>query len=350
MSANAIYLSGLGRLPRAYMEFANGKDRREGTIWPFAVLLYHRVDACRDPYSSAIPAHVFDAQMSYLANNFNVMSLSQLLDRVEQGIGVEPRTLAITFDDGYRDNYTYAHPILEKYNLPATLFVATGYTDTFRRMWNDRIADAIQHTDRGFVTVTLPAETLTLRLDSERSKHGTMLLVLEKLKSLPESAKQRVVDDIVQQAGCTKTPGDRLMLNWAELREMAASIWEIGSHTVEHRILTKTSPAAAERELRTSKEALEEHLQIPITLLAYPNGKEDDFSQSVKGLAQSAGYRAALTTVSELNGEGFEPFEIRRISPWEEQLPLFAVKLEWMFWNCTREVRRNLRSWREEKL
>lgn len=342
IGANAIYLSGLGRLPRAYMQFANGKGHREGMIWPFAVLLYHRVDDCRDPYSSAVPVQVFDAQMSYLASHFNVVSLSQVLDRVEQGVGVEPRTVAITFDDGYRDNYVHAHPILKKHGLPAALFVATGYTDTSRRMWNDRIAGAIQRTDRKVMKVELVEETLSVPLDSERSKLAGMLLVLEKLKRLPEIEKNSVVDDLVEQLGYSDAPSERLMLSWSELREMAGSGWEIGSHTVEHRILTKISHDEIQRELANSKEALEQHLQNPITLFAYPNGKEHDFGDSVKELVRAAGYRAALTTVSELNGEGFEPFEIRRISPWEEQLSLFAVKLEWMFWNSTRELRRSL--------
>lgn len=324
------------------MQFANGKGHREGMIWPFAVLLYHRVDDRRDPYSSAVPVHVFDAQMSYLASNFNVISLSQLLDRVAQGVGVEPRTVAITFDDGYRDNYVYAHAILKKYGLPAALFVATGYTDTSRRMWNDRIAGAIQHTDRKAIKVELPAETLSLPLDSERSKLASMVLVLEKLKSLPEIENQLIVDGIVQQLGGLNTLTDRLMLSWSELREMAGSVWEIGSHTVEHRILTKISHAEIQGELANSKETLEQHLQIPITLFAYPNGKEPDFDKTTRELVRSAGYRAALTTLDGVNREGIDPFEIRRISPWEEQLPLFAVKLEWMFWNSTRELRGSL--------
>jgi peptidoglycan/xylan/chitin deacetylase (PgdA/CDA1 family) len=342
ISANAIYFSGLVNVPKAYMHLTNGQSFREGMIWPFAVLLYHRVNPFRDRYFPAVSVNAFDAQMSYLAKNFNIVSLSQILDRLEQGIGIEPRTAAITFDDGYRDNYLYAQPILKKYGLPASIFVTTGYTATSRRMWNDRIAGAIKRTDRRVMNLELPAEKLSLRLDSDYSRLASMLSVLEKLKSLPEAEKNLLVDDLVEQLGCRDATSDPLMLSWSELREMAGEEWEVGSHTVEHRILTKISEAEIQRELANSKETLEQHLQIPITLFAYPNGKEHDFGESVKELVQAAGYRAALTTVSELNGEGFEPFEIHRISPWEEQLPEFAVKLEWMFWNSIRELSRSL--------
>jgi peptidoglycan/xylan/chitin deacetylase (PgdA/CDA1 family) len=342
IGARAIYFSGLVNFPKAYVRLTRARSRRDRMVWPFAVLLYHRVNPFRDPYFSAVPVDAFDAQMSHLASNFNVVSLSQILDRLEQGMGVEPRTVVITFDDGYRDNYVYAHPILKKYGLPAALFIATGYTDTSRRMWNDRIAGAIQRTDRKVMKVELPAETLSLPLDSDHDRLASMFSVLEKLKSLPEVEKNSVVDDLVEQLGCSHAKSDRLMLRWSELREMAGSVWEVGSHTVEHRILTKISHAEIQWELANSKITLEQNLQTPVTLFAYPNGKEPDFGKTTRELVRSAGYRAALTTVSELNREGFDPFEICRISPWEEQLPEFAVKLEWMFWNSAKELRRNL--------
>jgi peptidoglycan/xylan/chitin deacetylase (PgdA/CDA1 family) len=276
--------------------------------------------------------------MSYLAKNFTVVSLSRLLDQIDQGVGVQQRTVAITFDDGYRDNYLYAHPILKQYGLPAAVFVATGYTDALRFMWNDRIADAIKRTKRRVIHLELPGETLRFTLDSERSKLAGMALILEKLKTLPEAQKNLVVDDAIRQLGCATCASDRLMLDWTELRTMVRSGWEVGSHTVEHQILTKVSAAETTAELMDSKTALEQHLQIPITTFAYPNGKQQDFDEGVKNSVRAAGYRAALTTVSGLNMDGLDPFAIKRISPWEEQLSRFAVKLEWMFWNCAKNV------------
>jgi peptidoglycan/xylan/chitin deacetylase (PgdA/CDA1 family) len=250
--------------------------------------------------------------------------------------------VTITFDDGYCDNYLYARPILKKYRLPASIFVTTGYTETSRRMWNDRIAGAIKRTDRRVMNLELPAEKLSLPLDSDHSRLASMLSVLEKLKSLPEAEKNSLVDDLVEQLGCRDATSDRLMLSWSELREMVSEEWEVGSHTVEHRILTKISQAEIQWELANSKKTLEENLQRPVTLFAYPNGKEHDFGETSRKLVQSTGYRAALTSLGGLNREGFERFEIRRVSPWEEQLPEFAVKLEWMFWSSIRELRRNL--------
>ncbi|HKX84351.1 MAG TPA: polysaccharide deacetylase family protein [Pyrinomonadaceae bacterium] len=339
IGANAIYFSGVHGLPKAYYHFAKVKRHRERKVCPFAVLLYHRVNDFQDPFFPALPVSVFDAQMGYLATHFKVISLSRLLDQVDQGIGIEPRTVAITFDDGYRDNYLYAHPVLRKYGLPASLFVATGYTDTSRVMWNDRIAGAIKHTTRRFMNLELPDESLFVSLASDRSKLEALSSTLEKLKSLAESQKTIITEEIVQQLGNGGACCDRLMLGWAELREMRNSGWEVGSHTVEHRILTKISHSEMESEVTDSKKILEQELQTPITVLAYPNGKEQDFAAAIKESAQSAGYRAALTTMNGLNHEAFERFAIHRISPWEEELALFAVKLEWLFWKSVAECK-----------
>src|SRR5215469_11068366 len=86
--------------------------------FPFGVLLYHRVNSDADPYFPSVSTEVFDAQMDYLARHYRVLSLGEILDRIENGLHIDPYTIAITFDDGYRDNLTYAHPILKKYRLP----------------------------------------------------------------------------------------------------------------------------------------------------------------------------------------------------------------------------------------
>lgn len=338
-SVNAAYFSGLGYLPRVCARFRNGQNHEMGRVWPFAVLLYHRISALRDPYFPGVGVDVFAAQMSYIAKNFNVVPLSQLIKDVERGVGVQRRTLAITFDDGYRDNFLYACPVLKEHQLPATVFVATGYTDTSRMMWNDRIAAVIKSTDRSIIHVEFPEGAESFSLDSDRAKLASLAKLLEKLKTLSDSNKNSVVESLVRHLGRATKTSDRSMLCWGELREMARSGWEIGSHSVEHRILSKVPVKEMHAEVTDSKKTLEEYLQVPIDLFAYPNGKEEDFGQVVKEAVQSAGYRAALTTLHGLNQEGFDLYKMRRISPWEERLPYFALRLEWMFWNSGGDVR-----------
>jgi peptidoglycan/xylan/chitin deacetylase (PgdA/CDA1 family) len=166
----------------------------------------------------------------------------------------------------------------------------------------------------------------SLRSSVERIK--SLNEMLEHLKRLSDSEKLRVVRCIVQDLGKDEKKPGALMLTWSELRKIAQNGWEIGSHTVNHKILTKICGEEAQKELSFSKEALETQLQRPVTLFAYPNGKRTDFDTGIKDIAREVGYRAAATALDGFNKAGLDPFEVRRHSVWEGHLPSFAVKLQ----------------------
>jgi peptidoglycan/xylan/chitin deacetylase (PgdA/CDA1 family) len=115
-------------------------------VWPvrpvLSILIYHRVLPVPDPLRAGEPdATRFDQQMRYLARHFSVLPLREAFRRLRAGT-LPRRACCITFDDGYADNLTVALPILEKYGLPATIFIATGYLDG-GRMFNDAAIDAL---------------------------------------------------------------------------------------------------------------------------------------------------------------------------------------------------------------
>ncbi len=342
VGASVLFHSGVlnalqTRTRRNFVEKAPQAPR----VFPFGVLLYHRVNSDDDSYFPGISTEVFDAQMSYLARNYQVLSLGEILRRIEEGLEIEPYTIAITFDDGYRDNFTHAHPILKKYRLPATLFVATGYIGTDRVIWNDRVSWAVKHTNRKDFTLEIANQRLTFSLGSTRDKIVSLNLALETLKTVSDSEKSRVADFIVAELNSEGSGLERLMLSWGELRQMVKEGWDVGSHTVNHVILTRVNASVVKDELKRSKEILESELQRQIGLFAYPNGKPQDFDLSTKDFVRQAGYEAAVTTVSGLNDTSTDPFEIRRRSPWESHLPCFAATLLHIYGkkiNQTREL------------
>lgn len=306
--------------------------------FPFGVLLYHRVNPDADPYFPGVSTEVFDAQMDYLARHYRVLSLEEILKRIENGLEVEPYTIAITFDDGYRDNLTYAHPILKKHRLPATLFVATGHIGTNGMMWNDRVSWAFKHTGRKDFTVDIANRRLKFSLRSTRDRIRSLSLVLETLKAVSDTEKSCIIDSVVTELNREGAEPGRLMLSWGELRQMVEEGWEVGSHTVNHVILTRVQASVVNDELRKSKETLQRELQCPISLFAYPNGKQPDFDLSIKGLVRQAGYKAAVTTLDGLNDRSTDPFEMRRRSPWEPDLPCFATRLLHVYWKKTKQT------------
>jgi peptidoglycan/xylan/chitin deacetylase (PgdA/CDA1 family) len=311
-----------------------GAQARTAGGSPFSVLIYHRVNAERDAFFPSLSVSAFAAQMGYLARHFRVLPLREILRRARAGKNVEPWTVAITFDDGYQDNFVHARPILKKYGLCASLFVPTSYIDSGRILWNDRLAWALKHTERKEVELSDSATKIVLPLRTSAEKQRSFLRLAAFLKARPDEYKEAVVESLVEQLRCGSRRPDALMLSWKELREMAQQGWEIGSHTVNHSILTRVPLSVARHEVCASKAIIEDQLQQPVTLIAYPNGKGEDFNAEVKALIRETGYEGAVTTVDGFNGWPLDPLELKRRNPWEEHLPSFATKMKWAHWKA----------------
>lgn len=335
VAASAMFYTGALNLlrPGGYRRVA-GDQEGKARFYPFAVLLYHRVNPDNDPFFPAISVKVFDAQMRYLAANYRVLPLADIIKGIRQGLGVAPGTIAVTFDDGYRDNYVYAHPILKKYNLPATLFAATSYIGTEKLMWNDKLAMAVKLTTQQ--SITLPGAAQSTSLASMPEKLRALEQILEMLKTLPETDKQALADEMFGRLYKKRLKIEPLMLSWAELRKLAQEGWEIGAHTVNHVILTKVPLWQANDEINSSASVLKQELDRPVRLFAYPNGKSGDYNISIKKILAENGYIGAVTTVDRLNAEDADLFAIGRKSPWEESVPGFALKLKRSYWRQNR--------------
>src|SRR5215831_7759475 len=121
----------VGPMARA-VAFARGMPR-------VPILTLHRVNDDNDPFMGSLPTAVFAARMAHIARHYRVLTVEDLAARLHDGT-VPRNALAITFDDGYRDNLTHAAPILRRLGLPATIFLVTGHIDTPQPLWADRLA------------------------------------------------------------------------------------------------------------------------------------------------------------------------------------------------------------------
>src|SRR5690348_15791376 len=302
IGANILYHSGALTLIRETSKRRYAlRDTLDYQVAPFIVLLYHRVNPENDPLFPAMAVSTFEQQVRYLAANFHVLPLGEIVHRINSDLPLEPLTAAITFDDGYLDNYTFAHPILKRYCVPATLFVATGYIGTGEVMWNDQVAWSIKNTHRKTMRWCFMGEEVLLRFETLEEKARSLTIVLEKLKVLPETEKKSALRELIESFGASHSDLRRLMLGWEEVRRMVEDGWEIGSHSVTHSILTRVRSEEAKTELQRSKQMIEQCVGTPVTLCAFPNGKRPDFDSRIKGITKELGYRAAVTTLRGIN-------------------------------------------------
>jgi peptidoglycan/xylan/chitin deacetylase (PgdA/CDA1 family) len=290
----------------------------------FQILVYHKVSPDRHPFYEPVEPGTFEQQMRFLSRCYNVMDLTELVERSSKG-AVPARAVAITFDDGYADNYTYAFPILRKYGLPATIFVATGVIGTPHLLWHDRVFDAFRYTTRERARLQ-QSDLPELLLDSPVARQSALAVTLAKAKSLWGDARTRLVnqvEDALRPELPVETPR---MLSWNQVQEMHRGGIAFGSHTVTHPILSCLPQDELRTELRESKQQIFDHLKTPVVAFAYPNGRAADYTKEAKSVLQECGYKYAVTTVRGFNLPSADPFELKRDLPWHSEIELFRFK------------------------
>ena len=299
--------------------------------WPRAalplltILIYHRVMRVPDPLRPGEAfAETFERQMAFLARHFSVLPLIEAVAALRSGT-LPRRACCITFDDGYADNLTVAEPILARYHLPATVFVATAYLDG-GRMFNDSVIELVARVQgdvldlRGLGLGSHPLATMEGKRDAIND-----LLVRLKFLGLKERAS--LVDQMIEASGCGPLP-QNLMLTSAQLRELSVRGVDIGGHTDAHAVLSTLSVDVAREEIAKGKARIESIVDKPVRTFAYPNGLPGrDFDAAHVALVREFGFAAAVTTSYGVAGRQCDIHQLPRFTPWGKSTTLFAARL-----------------------
>lgn len=287
-----------------------------------SVFYFHRVLAQPDPLLPSEPdARMFERILGWISAQFRVLDPIEACDRLFAGT-LPSRPAVITFDDGYRDNYTVALPILQRHRARAAFFVATGFLEG-GMMFNDRVIEAVRHA--AAASVRLPGASDELPLDSVAARRAAIDRILSAIKHLPaEQRMQRVheVEAVLEHAsktGAMMRPDDVAALHRAGMR--------IGGHTRTHPILLKLPDAEAEREIRAGLDDLASITGELPQLFAYPNGKPGgDYESRHVAMVECAGCRYAFTTASGAAVRETSRLEIPRFTPWDRTHLKFAAR------------------------
>lgn len=289
----------------------------------FVVLCYHRVNDSAHPFFGGMPTALFREQMEVLRSAFSVHFLHELVDRAASG-DVPVNAVAITFDDGYRDNYTNAFPILRELSLPATIYLVTDAVDENRLIWHDRVFDALHRTTAERAAL----DGKELLLETLPQKHEALAKILSVLRSSTPARRDRAIDDLLEQLGILSLPTEGWeKLSWDQVREMNADGCRFGAHTIDHPILSRLNEEDARRQIQGSKARIEAELDAPVTDFAYPNGGRADFDAATKRILDDEGFRSAVTTISGANDGASDPLALRRVGMWGDDPYLSALRL-----------------------
>lgn len=280
------------------------------------VVLYHGVTTNEHPEGSEnyrwkhIPLTAFREQIDWLAQHFHIVSLAKIERLVREDAPPKEPLCAITFDDGYRNNFINAFPVLREKKVPATFFVTTGFVDTKSPLWPDRLEFAINKTQSASLAVTWPEGEKGYECATTAQKIAADAEIRGRLKRVSEEARDAILSSIIVQTKADLAPvlsehPDYAPLSWQEIREMSAAGMAIGAHTVSHPILSMIPAARQREEIRLSAERIRAEVGDCIHF-AYPNGQPGDWNQETKVVLRVAGFAAAWTT------------ETRRVHPGRE--------------------------------
>lgn len=291
---------------------AKRRARWKGVI----VATLHRVlDDSEFHESSSLPATLvrkdtFEQFVRWITRNFDVVDLRH---GVPAWSMKRPR-VALTFDDGWLDNYTLAEPIASRFQCPITIFVCSGIIGKRFPFWPERVSYLLSQASDIVIGRLFPDL-------SQRSQPDLIESVVDRMKKMPPDDRERRIEQLETSIESGQALEARELLNrtmtWEQIQEISQRKTGIGSHTFSHQILTTVPADKGQEELTTSRRHIEATLKLPCSMLAYPNGNHNP---DIRNAANKAGYTIAFANERGCWTKKTDLFRVPRINIWERKL------------------------------
>lgn len=277
------------------------------------VVTYHRV--LEEPDSllcGEVDAETFTWQMSLLSKLFNVLPLTEAVQRLENGT-LPSRAACVTFDDGYADNFDVALPILKEYCIPATFFIVTGVLNG-GRMWNDTVIETVRRAKGDYLNLSCIGLNNTL-IKTLEYKRQAITDVINHLKYQDFNKRN---DSVNKLAGLVSgSLPNNLMMTTEQVLKLVEAGMDVGAHTVSHPILAKIPLFQATKEIAKSKNELQDIVSREVKSFAFPNGRpRHDYMKIHADAVRDAGFEYSLSTSWGFASKHSDRFQLPRISFW----------------------------------
>jgi len=276
-------------------------------------LMYHRVlpepllkQSASNP-SLIVSQDDFGKQMRFISRWYDTMSGDELISYVpRKRLGV-----VVTFDDGWKDNATYAAPLMKRHEVPAIVFLATDFIGTERTFWQEALTRSVVALWESPSVNRVNLQSIMGNPIAEDHETFRQSLVdwIENLKKLPDVNREQVVSEVEAIAGVPNAPEWDGFMSWEDVRELCDSGIEFGCHTCTHRMLTHVPSADIEEELRQSSQKIARNTGRTVRFFAYPNG---DRNPEVELLVQQAGFVRAFAVEQGMIDSSSEPMALKR--------------------------------------
>ena len=284
-----------------------------------AILMYHSVMADPAQHADSLGGIIhsqseFRAQMELLACDYHPVSLQEVVHQLNRGGTLSPRSVVVTFDDGYSDNYEVAMPILNQVGIPATFYITVDCVEKRKLPWPSRLRFAFRSTK---VPAWTDPRAKSWDLRTAESREQAYLASCDDCCQRAGAAQEELVSRVETQLD-SRAPDDlsRLMMDYEQARGLARNGHIVGSHTMTHPNMAHINERDAEVELAESKHRLESELKMPVPHFSYPcPALAPHWSEKTVSQSRTVGYGSAVTTNGGVIRSGDNPLSLKRIRP-----------------------------------
>ena len=259
----------------------------------------------------------FAAQMSYVREKCNVLSIHEVVEHYLNKHPFPENAVAVSFDDGFRNNVTVAAPILKGLQIPAVFYLSTGFIGTGKMFWVDRLEDCINRCKIKSITVDMGGEKKTLSLSEPVLKIETLTTIKNYCKNTNNADKDRIINLVSEATGIRpeiKLSENYMIMNWDDVNQLNADpLFTIGGHSVNHNILTALPDSEMQREILKSIDELKVRLKQNIEHFSYPEGQSHHYNSRVIGFLKDMGVVCCPSAIDGTNTLDDDLFHLKRI-------------------------------------
>jgi peptidoglycan/xylan/chitin deacetylase (PgdA/CDA1 family) len=281
--------------------------------------MYHRFSAT--PALGRLSASLFEAHIRFIRRHFEPCRLSALAKRLRNRESLPPNLVVVTVDDGYADFREVAYPILQRYGVPATLFVTTRFVDQSIWLWPDRLRYYLEASS-GRHVIEIAGARHEIVLADAASRENAWSRLGDACLTLTPTEREQALAALEAALGVRLPPrptDEFRAITWDQVRELDPTVVEIGCHTCSHPVLSKCSDDELETEVVASKAAIEREIGRPVVSFAYPNGQAKDYDARVIGKVRKAGYENAVVAHGSFVRRGADLLTLERLEPPDEE-------------------------------
>ena len=290
-----------------------------------SVFMFHRF-LCRDTDVNGHDPDFLHECLHYLKRNaYHFISIETLIDAINSGTRLPPRSVAFTMDDGFLDQATVAAPVFIEHNCPVTIFLIAGLLDGELWPWDDQVSYLVSHCSKQSLTVDINRQPHTFKISNQAERRHC----IHSLQNLFKTQPGEQIDTLIQalSTACsvalpTQAPRNYQPMQWQQARQLEQAGVQFGPHTRTHRILSRLDDESCRHEIEHSWQRLQQELSKPCPVFCYPTGRHIDFGKREAENIAQAGLKGAVST--EPTFCRFPPPSDKQATGYQYRIPRFA--------------------------